>query len=703
MLKFKTLTFQNIGLFVTPQTVEIDKLGRLVQIEGKNLNTGGSSGAAKTTIFNAIDFLFGLNDISNSDLQSRLTKDSISVSGLFDYDGKILKITRGKKLVIEIDGETTTGSSKIAEEKLDQILGVSRELFRAMLHKRQKEGGFFLDLKPGDTYDFLTDCLGLKEMRMKAEIAESAASEFRKQLIVQNTTLESAKAAVEAINNALLALGDRPAIRHTDEELSKLYEAARNASYVVDNLNQRQIAELAELEKTRPVAEVDQFDGSKLEALYQRKKALEDETSLLRVEEVKIAAAQKEISHQKQAKFVRQETDKKAQVKVLDGFAAAGKRANDRAIQIATEIKAIRAQTCFTCHQTWTTETAKKKERDLLAELADVRKVMQEGTDASIKAELLLSEIAADRLRHEKEMQESLVPIASNPRLAEIAAIYSAVLADIKNEADNRSLYMKELTAKNEAKMKAFVDSVNKMKNEHARLIGMLLEDHRQKDSAHKIAMSNVESDRAAVERYEKSTLQMMRQHEAAVTKLSEATNDLVRTKRRSSMADEARRAIKEYTSRQFDGALQVISENATKTIRQIPNMRTATVEISATKETGDGRVKEEVNKMIHMNGEEKISIKTLSGGERTSADLAVDLAVMQFAEETAGKGIDLFLLDEPFTGLEAVNIEAIVEMLKVSSLTKRIMVVDHNPIIAETFESKLLVQRNGSSSFLLA
>jgi DNA repair ATPase RecN len=55
---------------------------------GQNNNTGGSSGAGKSTVFNALDFLLGLNDLPVTVLQSRLTKSGISVIGEFDFDGK---------------------------------------------------------------------------------------------------------------------------------------------------------------------------------------------------------------------------------------------------------------------------------------------------------------------------------------------------------------------------------------------------------------------------------------------------------------------------------------------------------------------------------------------------------------------------------------------------------------------------------------
>ena len=149
MLSFKRLKFNNIGRFVEEQEIDFTKLSNLNQIEGQNSNTGGSSGSGKSTVFNAIDYLLGLNNLSSTVLQSRLTKEPITVDGEFELNGKSLLISRSKKgLSISYDGNVIEGSSKLTEEKLDSLIGISRELFRKMLHKRQKEGGFFLDLTP---------------------------------------------------------------------------------------------------------------------------------------------------------------------------------------------------------------------------------------------------------------------------------------------------------------------------------------------------------------------------------------------------------------------------------------------------------------------------------------------------------------------------------------------------------------------------
>src|ERR1041385_1659468 len=198
MLLLKSLTFSGIGRFVEPQTILFDALGNIVQVEGNNLNTGGSSGAGKSTIFKALEFLLGLNDTPNGVLQSRLTKTPMTVSALFDFDDLPLKIERGKKLLIDLNGEITTGSSEISEEKLDTIIGMPRKLFRKILHKRQSEGGFFLDMTPSDTHKFLVSCLGQDKEQSKLLILDTRLqalqeeeSSLKSELVAATTGLEA--------------------------------------------------------------------------------------------------------------------------------------------------------------------------------------------------------------------------------------------------------------------------------------------------------------------------------------------------------------------------------------------------------------------------------------------------------------------------------------------------------------------------------
>jgi DNA repair exonuclease SbcCD ATPase subunit len=180
---------------------------------------------------------------------------------------------------------------------------------------------------------------------------------------------------------------------------------------------------------------------------------------------------------------------------------------------------------------------------------------------------------------------------------------------------------------------------------------------------------------------------------------MSENSSSLDVALMRQSKALETKRAIKTYVSFSFNEALDAIGDKATKIIRCIPNTKNATIEFEGTKETQKGTVKEEVNAVISVDGELGVPIKSLSGGERSSTDLAVDLAVIDYIESKTGKGLNLFILDEPFTGLGTVEIEMALEVLKNANINKKLFIVDHNAEVKQMVQDRLIVVRDGLTS----
>jgi DNA repair exonuclease SbcCD ATPase subunit len=199
--------------------------------------------------------------------------------------------------------------------------------------------------------------------------------------------------------------------------------------------------------------------------------------------------------------------------------------------------------------------------------------------------------------------------------------------------------------------------------------------------------------------RYETSMLSMKEKEGQYQDSLTLIQENLRLTESEIEKATELKTAVKMFISISFDDALESIGEAATKIIRCIPTMSNATIQFEGQKETKDGKVKEEVNAVISMDGEVGIPIKSLSGGERSSVDLAVDLAVIDFVESESAKGIDVFILDEPFTGLDTVSIEMALEVLKNSNSKKKLIVVDHNPEVKEMVSNRLVVVREGTTS----
>lgn len=679
MLKIKRLRLRAIGRFVDQQEIEFDGLGNLIQVDGENRNTGGSSGAAKSTIFNGLDFLLGLNSIPSTVLQSRLTKDKMTIGGDFDWDGKNITIERGAKLAITIDGTTITGSSGLTEEKLDEIIGMPRDIFRKILHKRQKEGGFFLDFKPKEMYEFLTDAKNLVAERKKLEKVEAKLSELDTKKTSRQINLLSIQSALKATQEGILSLG-LPPIKDIHQpvilELKGKYDVSTSR---FKEIEEKHASESQALESSRPVVSVNPYDVSSKEKLEKRKKLLNDTNSQLgNVEAQRINGIRSIISEKnlEQSKISYQITD--------------AVTAKNSASELALEIKKIRDAICPTCEQSWVNEAAKVKEDQLLTKLSLHKEKITLGALATERLVVLKTEIS--------DLNEQLKPVI-DPQIATIKEEIIKIEEDIRLENINASEHLNKQNVANSSILQHFATNQVELKNRHSLEITQVRGQMDIDRRAFEAAVSKLKAYEDARNRYE-SSLNLMKEKEKETTeKLSLAELELVNIDKELEKASELKKAIKLFISCAFDDALSAIGDAATKIIRCIPTMNNATIQFEGQKENKDGKIKEEVNAVISMDGDIGIPIKSLSGGERSSVDLAVDLAVIDFVESESGKGIDVFILDEPFTGLDTVSIEMALEVLKNSNSTKKLIVVDHNPEVKQMVSNRLVAVRDGSTS----
>ena len=144
---------------------------------------------------------------------------------------------------------------------------------------------------------------------------------------------------------------------------------------------------------------------------------------------------------------------------------------------------------------------------------------------------------------------------------------------------------------------------------------------------------------------------------------------------------------------------MDYIGEQATQIMSKIPNMSSASIYFEGCKEAKNGNIKDEVNPIVNLDGESEIPFKSLSGGEETAIELAVDLAVIDMIEYKTGKGADFFILDEPFTGLDSINSERVMDMLVALDTNKKVIIVDHNESVKSMVNETITIIREGEES----
>lgn len=682
MLKLRQLQFKGIGRFVEEQTINFESLSSFVQVDGQNNNTGGSSGAGKSTIFQALEYLFGINKTPSTVLKTRGSEEPIYVQGTFECDGKPLVITRGKKLSIQWGDELTTGSSLLTEAKLDEIISIPRELFRPMLHKRQKEGGFFLNMGPADINDFLMSCLGLSHFNAKLEKLDSAVKTLSEKCDSLSSNFEASSASLKATEEAKLSLGEPPVKDVDQKTILELKAKAERSSAELQTTKSCHRLEVETLELSRPQVSHVPFDTSLREG-YEKS-----------LKETREAKAHVQLSERnRQVQLGEMIASRKADLSNLSGLVRAAETAKAEAVKLAQEVKKIRESLCPTCEQGWVADRAKDTEAAHLDRLRTLKGVM--ATGASATEQLPAAQADIDRWTADKAPRVPELQLTLQSKEQELETLISASKSE---EADHR--LSQNLLGK--GALDEFASKQKAQRESHALALSQLSGQADLDRRAFDVAVGKLKAYDEARTRHEASatSLHQLSAYHRATAAL--AHSDLGKARAELAVTEELKRACKVYLSCSFDEALETISENATKLIRRVPNTANATIQIEAQKETQGGKVKEQVNAVIHMDGDENIDIRSLCGGERTAVDFAIDLSVIDLIESVANKGIDLFILDEPFNGLDTVCIEMALEVLKNSNTSKRLIIVDHNPEVKEMVESKLLVVRDGATSKVL-
>ena len=104
------------------------------------------------------------------------------------------------------------------------------------------------------------------------------------------------------------------------------------------------------------------------------------------------------------------------------------------------------------------------------------------------------------------------------------------------------------------------------------------------------------------------------------------------------------------------------------------------------------------------LNGDERRSVRTLSGGETFLASLALALALSERLPEIAGHGgamsLESLFLDEGFGSLDQESLDVAIGGLEALAGGRRLIgVISHVPEVAERLPDRIEVVRNGAVS----
>jgi DNA repair exonuclease SbcCD ATPase subunit len=367
--------------------------------------------------------------------------------------------------------------------------------------------------------------------------------------------------------------------------------------------------------------------------------------------------------------------------------------------KIVTDIKTnmeqkshIEKSQCPTCMQSWVGNSAQDKVDNINAVIS---KLKQEAQDlvVLIQKEPALLETLTKQTSEMVDIENQIREVQS--KYSDAISAVAVELSNVRNKVTNIE---KEIDSEHRQKMNLFSEERMATSQKFVKLI-------ESEKEVREVVKNEHSSAKNKKDLFNKS-LQMRAILDSKIAKQA-ADIELVKDETNSSrkkliIAEESKRLIKSYSLQKFQETLDSIGENASDILRNVPNMATASIYFEGCKETGSGTIKEEVTALINMDGEPDIDIKSLSGGERTAIDLAVDLAVIDVLEVKAGKGADFFILDEPFDGLDSIGRSAIIDIIKGIDSNKRVIIVDHGAETKEIISDRITVIRNGELSYVV-
>jgi len=689
-VQLQKIAVSNFGPFMGDHECSFPPHG-LVQVRGLNRQTGGSSGAGKSSFLTAVGYALGHSSVPSAAIQCWETDKKPQVRLVLGTDSGAASISRGVKTFFEDKDGQTKGAVAIVEERLRAAIGTDPEVLKLLTYRGQKQPSQFLGMNDAAKKEFLAQILGLDKIESAYEDSLKKEKVLEGRLAQQQLTVKAIQLPFVPVYEAV----DTTPIVTTIEELKQKQSEV-----------ERQIKSLsARIKKLNDEVPADS------EAVLDCQKQLEKERAATFSQDLahlnKLRTFEKEI--ERRLNGFQAEDDRRLRIftkrkqekeQVLADAHRLWATVEDRRAEVATLERALAEKKCPTCKQSlellnsgdeglWTeilNITLKlKATRDRLNEAEDAEgrihwtdmQILEMGKfEPNPKIQQFQGSLAEARRQIGVEQQRLNVEAATfeSERRSRIAAIEKQI-AELRVE--NRKGHTAALRELNEQSVALY---------EQRRLITEELAHNENRLSTHRLAEVN---------------------HQAAIKALDTATARLAEEKRRLDEIDlelRAERDFSRFVGRDgflgviFDEVLKEIEEQANKNLGRIPNTAQVSVIFKSEVSSQKGNVKKAIVTEFTKNGH-KCSHHGLSGGMQTVVDLAVDLSLLEVAGRRTGIRPGWLVLDEAMQGLGLVEKEACLELLQRFGQEKLVLVVDHDTAFKEFFTKTIDISYDGAVS----
>jgi DNA repair exonuclease SbcCD ATPase subunit len=143
---------------------------------------------------------------------------------------------------------------------------------------------------------------------------------------------------------------------------------------------------------------------------------------------------------------------------------------------------------------------------------------------------------------------------------------------------------------------------------------------------------------------------------------------------------------------------MKEIESEANRMISDIPNTSDIAILIDTTSETKSGNTKNQITISLTKSGND-ISFRSLSGGQKSSLSLCVDLAMIRALKRRTNIKTGWIALDEAMDGMDVASKESALNIIKAEAGDFLILMIDHSTEIKELFDSIINIEYDGKTS----
>lgn len=648
----------------------------LLCVNGRDTRTGDPNGVGKSSIFEAVYWVLGLNAIPATELKNFNSK---SIDGVLTLENgpDLVEISRSSSsLVLKINNHVIPGSKPDLQKEIDKILG-NQEIFEMLSYRRQEASGKFFYSADSKLKSFLTKCIPdleklevviqqakdkLSQIQPKKDSISAQLATMKSSLPAQEIDYESRKILIQGSINKLQQDKELVEAKYRDpslEEVEILDAIAKlqqsDSSGIPRDLTQEEMQQIATIN-----GDIEAHKRNKLD-LNETRIAISNQMAALQTSYSQILVKQKT-----KESLIAKTRDIIKQIDKLDA-----------------DIVHYNDQNCPSCLRQWT-EAEQKKVHALDHKSRLSQEMHSTGSELNAMPDFdaQISDIAVQnkKLKDSDEVARSEQSILDS-KISKLESDIVAINNKIKHEAAAaKSLFSQQISHKKE----------------------ILAQSLKTKNYQKQLEISNIDG----LLRDVKNDLSLLDKDAQADAKLrssiSIAQKEFDILDKSSELESHVHHVSKNVLGLYFDQLMKELQKQLNEIVSEIPNVSDIVVDLTTARETKTGTTKTEITTTILKNGN-SISFRSLSGGQMASLSLAADLALIHVLKQRTNILPNWLFLDEALDGVSPNSKEAALEQIKKYSSNGLVLMIEHATEIKEFFDGFISLEYDGSTTRLVS